>query len=162
MSKYRFDNRTEDEFKADIKHCSKVEQDLMARYVNYLNSLGEGVYTYENNGIDNTGEFIPNDRKVSSEPDFLLKRDGGKPHKVEIKHCNPDRPVFHLKYNHVVSCLMKKATIVNWMGLETDHPKFCVITPEQLEESIKTKKTVVFWAKECYRFNCEEFEWITL
>ena len=160
MSKYRRDARTEDEFKQDIKHCSLVEQKLMQKYVDYLNTLGTDKYTFENNGVDNTGEFIANDKHVSSEPDFILHKNGGRPIKVEIKHCNPHRYVFHLKVNHVTSCIMKKAYIINWMGIATTTPKFCVISPEQLEKSIQKKQPVVFWHKQCYKFNCEEFDWI--
>lgn len=161
MSKYRFDNRTEDEFKADIKHCSKVERQLMQRYVDWLNARNDGVYTFEDHGIDNTGEYIKNTKKVSCQADFILYKDGGRPRKIEIKHCNPYRDVFHLKFNHVAHCLVTDTCIVNWMGVATDHPQFCIITPSQLEASIKKKYTVIFWSKECYRFNNEEFEWVT-
>lgn len=162
MKNYRFDSRSEAEFKEDIKHCSKVEQELMQKYVDYLNLSGDGVYTFANNGVDNSGEYIKDNKKVSSEPDFILYKDGGRPYKMEVKHCNPERDVFHLKVNHVTSCIMKKAYIINWMGVATFHPRFCLISPLDLEESIKKKLPVVFWGKQCYKFNCDEFEWVQL
>jgi hypothetical protein len=158
MSKYRFDNRSPEEFKKHIKECTKLERELMEKYVKWLNSSNKGNYTFIDNGVDNTGEFIVNDKHLSSKADFILYKNNGRPRKIEIKHCKPECTRFHIKLSHIYRCIKEDVCIVNWMGVGGKNPRFCVLTPKILEESLK-RDTVQMWQKETIRFYCSEFDW---
>lgn len=160
MSKYRFDVRSEDEFKKHIKACTLLEKELMQKYVNWLNKTNpDHVYSFKDNGIDNTGEFIKSDKKLSAEADFLLYKNNKRPRKIEVKHCKPECTRFHIKLSHIYKCIADDICIVNWMGVGGKTPRFCILTPKILEESLK-RPVVMMWQKETIRFYCTEFDWI--
>lgn len=158
---YRFDKRTEEEFKNDIENCTKLETVLMGRYVDYLNSRTDKTvdYTFIHNGVDNTGEFIKDDKEVHCGADFILRAPGKLDKPIEIKHCKPKRSAFHLKINHIQQCVKNNVCIINWMGVETDNPQFCILLPSDLEQSLLTGKQVLFWQKKCIKFNCKDHTW---
>jgi hypothetical protein len=132
----------------------------MLRYVNWLNIKNpDDVYSFEDNGIDNTGEFIANDKHLSSKPDFLLFKNGKRPRKIEVKHCKPECTRFHIKLSHVYRCIEEDVCIVNWMGVGGKNPRFCILTPKILSESLK-RPVVRMWQKDAIRFNCDEFDWV--
>lgn len=161
---YRFDKRTQEEFIQDIEKSSKVEHQLMEKYVNWLNIKYPGEYSFIDNGIDNTGKFILNSKDVTLEADFILKhKNQNKPdRKIEIKHCNPDRSSFHLKIPHIEHCVNDDVCIVNWMGVETENPRFCILTPKDLKLLLINGERKQFWHKPCIRCKCNDFEWYSL
>ena len=160
MKNYRFDTRSEEEFKKHIKECTEFEQILMRAYVKWLNDTkGGDQYTFENHGVDNSGEFIEEDKAVTAQPDFVLLKNGKSPRKIEIKHCKPARTRFHLKLNHVKHCIKANVCVVNWMATDTEDPKFCILTPAVLTEALASKTPVKMWNKNCLRFENKECEW---
>lgn len=159
MSKYRFDSRSEEEFKKHIKECSIFERDLMRRYVKYLNSKSTDVYEFEDNGIDNSGEFIGEDKDVDAKPDFVLLKNKSIRRKIEIKHCKPERTCFHIKLNHINRCIEEDVCIINWMGTDTNNARFCILTPDILRKSLETGYRCSMWSKPVIRFYCKDFVW---
>lgn len=158
---YRFDTRTKEQFIEEIATRTAMEQVLMQRYVAWLNTQNKGLYTFVDNGIDNTGAFIEDDKKVKAVPDFVLYKNGTDPKRIEIKHCLPERAVFHLKTGHVNKCIKDDVCIVNWMGVDAENPRFCILTPEQLKLALTQCKHVKFWSKPCLQFKCNQQSWIT-
>lgn len=157
---YRFDHRSEDEFIKDIKECSEFETRLMQLYVSWLNKKSTKKYSFTHTGVDNTGEFIKNDKEVHSGADFLLDCGDGVSHKIEIKHCKPERSRFHLKLSHINKCIDDDICIVNWMGTDTPEIRFCILTPNDLRKLLGICKQVTMWSKECLRINNKDVEWM--
>ena len=160
---YRFDSRSEQQFKEDIRVSSVKETVLMQLYVRWLNQkYPDRKYTYAHNGINNNGDYIPNNSDIDSSADFLLVSPKNSPRKIEIKHCNPERPRFHIKINHINRCIKEDVCIVNWMGVDTDNPKFCILTPAILKEALETGYRTKMWQKPVIRFFCKDYEWHSL
>lgn len=158
---YRKDNRTLSQFKKDIKESSLTERKLMNLYLDFLNSkvTDNNYYYYLDNGIDNSGEFISNDKKVTSDPDFLLCRQGNPNHKIEIKFCKPDTDRFHLKLGHIKRCIKEDVCIINWMGIETENRRFCILTPKELKYWLKNGYHTSMWSKPCIRIMNSKVTW---
>lgn len=54
----RFDFRTKDTFKKDVKFGTLIEKYFFAGWLKVAENQGFDVHNYSNNGIDNDGEFI--------------------------------------------------------------------------------------------------------
>lgn len=158
---YRFDKRSKKDFIKHIKECSIFEKELMQLYVDWLN-LKSKIYSYSDSGIDNSGEFIEDDKKVTSKADFLLHKQGGRDRKIEIKHCKPERSVFHLKTSHVKRCIKEDVCIINWMNTDGPDRRFCILTPKVLAEKLKNGPHVKMWSKDVIRFFNKEYTWICI
>lgn len=158
----RFDHRTKDQFKKDIKEATKIESILMAKYVGWLNKVRDqstAEYTYEDHGIDNTGEFL---EKVDCRADFILKRSGVKNKKIDIKFAKKEVKCFHLKVNQMMQYIQEDVCVINFIGAETDQPKFCIIPPSVLSQWLEHGERVnykVWGGKLCIKFPVEEMEW---
>jgi hypothetical protein len=73
---YRFDNRSVDEFKKDIKFSTRLENYFFTKWLDVCNSLDHiKVNNPRDNGIDNTGEFIANGK--TSGADYMVNLDYG-------------------------------------------------------------------------------------
>lgn len=158
---YRFDKRSEDEFKKHIKECSLFEHDLMKLYVDWLNTK-KNIYTFSDHGIDNSGEFISDSKNVTSKADFTLHTKDKKDRRIEIKHCKPERSVFHLKTSHVRRCIKDNVCIVNWMNTDGPNRRFCILTPKILSEKLEKGPHVKMWMKDVIRFYNNEYEWFKI
>jgi hypothetical protein len=156
----RRDNRNLQQFKQDIKISHKIELELMTIYVNWLNSAKGGGYSFKNYGVDNSGKFIPNDREVSLNADFLLCRDSFSDRKIEIKFCREDYNEFHLKVHQINDYIKEDVCVVNFMGINTNKKRFCILTPTTLKEALNKGPIVTKWSKPCLRFKCKDFAWI--
>lgn len=156
---YRFDKRSPEEFAKAIKDCTLIERKLMEVYVNWLNSTKGEAYTFSDHGVDNSGEFIKDDNKVNTKADFLLHTKGKRDKKIEIKFCRPQLTRFHLKVKQVEKYIKEDVCIVNFMGIESEEPRFCILTPKVLEEALKNNKRVNMWGKLTIRFNCVDCKW---
>lgn len=158
---FRRGNRTKEEFAAHIEKCSITENMLMEIYVDWLNKQSsKDKYTYSHNGIANDGSFIENDKHITADADFVLYKNGGRPRKIEIKHCGPERSKFHIKVRHMKRCIKEDYAIINWMGTDSDNPRFCILTPKILEEKLANGKEVNFWQQPCHRWNNSEVKWV--
>lgn len=157
---YRKDRRSVEQFAKDIKESSLIERELMTLYVNWLNAkAGGSQYTFEDFGCDNSGELIKEEGKVNTKADFLLRKNGIRPRRIEIKYCKRDLPVFHLKISQLVSYTKNDVCIVNWMGIDTPNRRFCIITPTQIQDLLDNGKRFNFWQKPCIQIKTEDCTW---
>lgn len=157
----RRDNRTLQQFKKDIKTAHQIEKDLMGTYVSWLNTSKGNGYTFKDYGIDNTGQFISEDSDVNLNADFLLCKQGQDDRKIEIKFCREDFNEFHLKVHQVKDYIKNNVCIINFMGINTDKKRFCILTPTTLQAALDKGPIVTKWSKPCIRFKCKDFTWIT-
>lgn len=158
---YRFDNRSKDQFIKDIKECSIFEKELMQLYVDWLNK-SKPIYTYSDHGVDNTGEFIEKDGDVNSKADYVLHTEGKRDRRIEVKHCKPERNVFHLKTSHVKRCIKDDVCIINWMNTDGPNRRFCILTPKVLAEKLESGPHVKMWSKPVIRFFNKDYTWINI
>lgn len=158
---YRRDKRTVEQFAQDISECTQVERTLMKEYVDWLNSRQEdkSLYSFQNYGVDNSGELIVEDSKVSTKADFILHKKNYPSRRIEIKFCREEKPYFHLKVNQIKSYIKQDVCIVNYMGVNTSNKKFCILTPSVMENLLKTGQKVVFWQKDCIRIPIKDVMW---
>jgi len=162
---YRKDNRTTEQFAADIKECTSIESFLMKLYVKWLNEnkvRNNIPYTHIDNGINNTGDLIREDNDVDTRADFVLKREGRPDRLIDIKFCRKDYNRFHLKINQIKSYIKNDVCIINFMGIMSPNRRFCIIPPMALQEHLNKKEIILFepWGyKEVLRFLENEFEW---
>lgn len=165
MKKTRFDNRTKKEFANAIKECTDIEQTLIKVYVDWLNSNldpNQPQFTFSNNGIDNTGKFISHCKDVDCRPDFILHREGKPDRKIDIKFARKHSDQFHVKIQHIQEYLRTDTCIVNFMGIDQEDPKFCILTPQDIQFWFIYGKLVEYkpWGyKPCIRFKSEDIEW---
>lgn len=164
--KFRKDIRTDKQFEKDIAECTAIEQVLMQKYVDWLNSKlkDNNLYFFEDNGVDNSGNLIRDDKKVSTKADFLLKREGKPNRKIEIKFARKDIDSFHLKTYQLEKYILTDTCIVNFTNSDSDTPKFCILTPKTMSDYLKSGERVVFWQKPCVRFSVkdEKLNWVQL
>ena len=158
------DNRTDEEFAKDIKSCTSIEQKLIQIYVKYLNDTSDTkTYEYINNGVDNTGKFIQDDKKIVADADFIIKHPDFEDKPVEIKFSRKLCSDFHLKLGQVNKYIETNTTVVMFMGIDKKNTKFCILAPSDLQHAIKHNKHIHFKAwggKLCIKFNTSECEWI--
>ena len=79
---FRRDNRSVKKFKEDIKFRTAKEKFLIELYKTEMEAKGHKI-RIENNGIDNTGNFVA---KSSCVADYKIQIDGEKPFLVDIKN----------------------------------------------------------------------------
>lgn len=159
----RYDVRTKEQFKDDIKKATATEAVLMAVYVDWLNTnLDADKYTFSDHGIDNTGEFIEDGKKVTHDADFILQRKGKRNKKIDIKFCREERTCSHLKVSQLDSYVQDDVCIVNFMGLNGTNPRFCIIPPKDIVEWLRVGERVKFfpWGGQlCIKLPNEEMTW---
>lgn len=158
----RYDKRSPSEFKKDIKVATEIEQGLMGDYVAWLNKTkgGDNPYSFKDYGCDNSGEFVQ-DKDVNLNADFLLCRKGFNDKKIEIKFCREDYDEFHLKLHQVTKYIKEDVCIVNYMGINTDKKRFCILTPGTLKQSVEKGPIVTKWSKPCIRYKCKDYTWVS-
>lgn len=130
----RLSGRTVDEFTVDIKQAHKDEKEIVNRYVKFYKSKTGVELTIIDNGVDNSGEFIPVE-KVNDKVDFIV---GGKP--MEIKTIKNDLNKFRLKLDLLKSYLRQDGEVMVVMGWKTKTPQFTVLGKEELNHMIKFGK----------------------
>ncbi len=158
---YRFDKRSKDKFKQDIKEASKTERDILELWLDILQKDGLTRPTYENLAAGRGGEFLK-DADVDSTADFIVEGHG----KIEVKFCNPFlKTRFHLKVGQLKSYIKQAATILIVNGWETDKPEFTLIKSDMMTKIVDTCE-IVNWGgmggKKCYRVPTELFVWRAL
>ncbi len=171
MSIYRMDNRTEKEFKKDIKRSHKTELDIAVRMA-LLDFQTTGKWPeIKPNGSDMSGKFISDENKVTGAPDYLI---GDR--LVEITRADTFcRKVFHEKVAKVNKCIKVNSSLVFVNGFEAfEEPQFIELTPEQIKQfthqaSVAHGTTghptkTGFISKDSYRYEISWFDgiWKTL
>ena len=155
---YRFDKRSKNQFKKDIKEASKTEEEILNLWLDILQKDGLTRPTYSNLAAGRDGGFLK-DADVDSTADFVVEQFG----KIEVKFCNPFlKTRFHLKVGQLKSYVKQNATILIVNGWETDKPEFTLIKNDMMSKIIDSCD-IVNWGgmggKKCYRVPTQMFIW---
>jgi|SRR5689334_2315186 len=155
---YRYDNRSEDQFKKDIKSRTKQERDLFLAWLDLIEKTSGTRPKYTDTGCGQTGELLT-DSQVSMDPDFSVEGYG----KVEVKFSKPllDK-FFHLKASQVKSYLRDGATILMINGSDEKVPQYTMLKAAALQDIIDTCKVIPwtgFGGKPSYKIPVDKFIW---
>ena len=155
---YRFDNRSEDEFKADIKNHTTEERRLFFMWLDLIEKETGKRPGFQDTGCGNDGEFLENS-KVNTDPDFTVDGYG----EIEVKFAKPlIKTYFHLKTNQVKHYCERGATILMVNGAGEEIPMFTMLKPGALQDITKDCKRINFkgfgW-KPAYRVLVSRFLW---
>lgn len=163
---YRFDNRTKEQFKQDIKDCHKDELTIALSICQNIYNEKKIWPLLDTNGCDNSGEFLE-DKNVTSDPDFII--DGVY---TEITKSNTVcKKYFHEKLNKVNKALSDNSennlVFVNGYN-ELISPLFISLNKKELftfSEMAKKKYGVVgmptrngFISKQSLRYDISWFD----
>lgn len=140
--KYRADDRTVEQFKADIIEGNRIELEIIQRYCKITG------HSYVQLGHDD-GEFK---EKSNSIADFIVN---GEP--LEVKFCRNDISRFHLKKHHVDQYIKQGAKILFVMNYD-ETPMYTIIDPK----SVTDYPVKVFWKKLSYFCKKKDFQWTPL
>lgn len=156
--KYRYDNRSEDQFKKDIKSRTQEERALFILWLDLVERISGSRPKYTDTGCGQTGELLT-DKEVSMDPDFNVEGYG----KVEVKFSKPllDK-FFHLKASQVKSYLRENATILMINGARDSVPQYTMLKSAALKEIIDTCKIIPwqgFGSKMSYKIPVDKFIW---
>lgn len=129
MNDYRFDVRSEKQFKKDIKHSHKLEAEIAVRLCIAMHAKNKEWPKLIPTGVDNTGEFIENTSDITLMPDFQIGE-----FSVEIIRsdvvCNR---IFHQKINKVKKALEQGYHTVFVNGYKQEkQPNFLWLDPDSL------------------------------
>lgn len=155
---YRFDSRSEAEFKKDIKASTMTERSLFLLWLDLIEKETGKRPQYKDTGCGKSGEFLK-DEEVSADPDFDVDGYGS----IEVKFSKPMlTKMFHLKTGQVKQYQKKNTTILMVNGTDQDVPMFTMIKPEALAkiaESCDIVPWVGFGGKNAYRIPVDMFIW---
>jgi len=155
---YRFDSRSEEEFKKDIKDRTMEERSLFLLWLDLIERETGVRPKYTDTGCGKKGDLLE-DKQVSTEPDFNVEGYG----KVEVKFAKPNLlKVFHLKENQVRSYHKNNAIILMVNGADDPIPTFTILKPDALKRIMESCKVVPwkgFGWKPAYRINIKDFIW---
>jgi len=155
---YRFDKRSKDKFKQDIKEASKTEETILNLWLDLIQKEGLTRPTYSNLAAGRGGEFLK-DAEVDSTADFEVEGHG----RVEVKFCNPFlKTRLHLKVGQLKSYIKQDCKILIVNGWETDKPVFTIISASMMQKIVDTCEItswIGFGQKEAYRVPTAMFVW---
>lgn len=155
---YRFDERSEEQFKHDIRDRTMEERSLFLMWLDLLEKESGRRPKYKDTGCGKTGEFLA-DGEVSTNPDFEVEGFGH----VEVKFSKPRlKSVFHLKAGQVKQYVKQGATILMVNGTDEQVPEFTMLKPEALKritDSCKVVNWKGFGHKPAYRIPVKQFLW---
>lgn len=155
---YRFDKRSKDKFKQDIKEASKTEEIILNLWLDILQKEGLTRPSYSNLAAGRSGEFLK-DGEVDSTADFEVEGHG----RVEVKFCNPFlKTRFHLKVGQTKSYIKQDCKILIANGWETDKPVFTIINPAMMKKIVdccEVVRWIGFGDKPAYRVPTDLFVW---
>lgn len=140
VNKYKFDNRTKEEFIADMEKGLKAEVDSINTFRKIINNS-----TVENPeivfvGSDEEGKVsYDRDNEVANVdlfPDYLLKYKDDRRIRanfIEVKVCNPHSEECFFKVKQLKQYEeLEKVLILFVMGYNTSSPKFVLVKPEDI------------------------------
>jgi hypothetical protein len=154
----RMHGRTVEQYKQDIKQAHKDERIVIEKYAEYCKKNYGLDLVIEDNGCDNSGEFLNID-EVTSDADFIVN---GK--LVEVKVVRYKLTNFRLKVDSLKSYIKQKAYMLLVVGWKTDNPEFTLLKPKKMIELLKTKKVYTDrdWEnKKVVKVSYNDFDWDT-
>lgn len=112
---YRFDNRSKETFKKDIKFSTMLEVYLFNEWIDRVTNTSDYILeSYDNNGVDNNGEFIDSGQSTLG-ADFIVTMSKGKNNyenlPLEMKWV-PTAGKFTLKKNDLKAYRKENAAIL--------------------------------------------------
>jgi hypothetical protein len=153
---YRMDNRSVEQFAEAIEKATKVERNIIERYVQQFEQRQGVKLKVEDNGCDNTGSLLSS-RKVNTKADFLVD---GIP--FEVKFNNELMSKFRFKAEQLESYLKQGAKVLWVNGYLTKSPMFTIMEREDLEW-IKLECALIpfipWGGKRCYELYSDDFDW---
>lgn len=155
-TEYRKDWRNDKEFENDILLGHKAEKDIINSFANYLREVEGMKVIVEDNGVDNSGAFVAED-KVSTDADFLVNGQ-----LIEVKFMNNLCKEFRFKKDQLRSYIKQDATVLFVNGWQTDEPVFTLMSPEKMKDISETRIARPFqpWGfKPCYFLKAFTFKW---
>lgn len=159
MADYRFDSRSKDQFAADISKCTQEERLLMTLYAAWSEKQTGRKTAFANLGVDNSGDFIEDIKKIGKEADFLLVQMDRPNRKIEIKFSRKSNNRFHIKEGQLKFYAENDTWLIVFNGIETDDMTFCVLSPKMMQEALITGYKCLFWSKKCIRFLNSQLKW---
>lgn len=155
---YRYDSRSEDEFKRDIKSRTQEERTLFLLWLDLVERTTGVRPKYTDTGCGQSGELLQ-DSEVSLDPDFHVEGYG----KVEVKFSKPLlNKFFHLKAAQIRSYQNEGATILMINGSHEDVPQYTMLKPAALQDIMDTCKVIPwsgFGHKPSYKIAVNKFIW---
>lgn len=158
---HRFDFRSKDEFKRDIKSSTITERELFMAWLDLLEKDTGTRPVYKDTGCGKDGEFLE-DNQVSADPDFYVEGYGN----IEVKFSKKiltDK--FHLKVSQINQYQKKNTTILMINGANEDTPTFTMLKPEALNKISETCEQVSwsgFGNKMSFKIPVSMFIWRAL
>jgi len=158
MNKYRFDERSEAEFKKDIKKHTMEERALFLLWLDLVEKETGSRPKFQDTGCGKNGDFLE-DNEVSTDPDFEVDGYG----LIEVKFAKPLLTRnFHLKANQVRAYAKKGATVLMVNGSDEDIPTFTLLKADTLKAIMKDCPVVPwkgFGNKSSYKIDVKRFLW---
>ncbi len=167
MTDYRFDNRSKNQFKKDIKDGSSKEAFIAVRICIDEYNKSKRWPKLIPNGVDFTGQFIKNSNQVNSDPDFKINN-------ILVEITRSDvvcKRYFHQKCGKLDRCAKEGYDLVFVNGYDpSKEPEYIRLSGNILDGFIqlaKKKYGVVphpgggnygFTNKQAYRFDLSLFE----
>jgi hypothetical protein len=166
VDNYKFDNRTKEEFIADMKKGLSAEvqsinifrdilnnSDVENPDLVYVGSSEEGKISFDNNNeIANVDLF----------PDYLLKYKESRRIRanfIEVKVCNPHSRECYFKVKQLEQYKeLDKVVILFVMGFATDNPRFILVNPEEILEL--DIEPVNVYGKSTIKVPTDRFNWL--
>lgn len=151
---YRIDKRTLEEFKADIKESSKLEEKLLQRWLKTENLP----IIYEFTGCGPDGEYLT-EKDVTTRADFRVPNIGN----VEVKFSKKElQTFFHLKVQQIDSYIKQKCLILMVNGANTQKATYTLLNNKYLKY-IRNNCVIINWygfgGKASYRCLIQDFTW---
>lgn len=133
FDQYRFDIRTKEQAMRDIKMGTKRQNLVVKAFIKYWEKVFGETPKVEDNGCDNTGEFLEQD-KVSADADIKLNG-----HLLEIKTIHGYPKELWLKKDHIDRLIKDGAHVLLCIGDFTNRKDiyFTTIFNDQLKEIVK-------------------------
>lgn len=144
---------------ADIKQASHDERVIIELYADFVKRKHGRDLVIEDNGCDNTGEFLEIDQ-VNKNADFIVNG-----HLVEVKTIEQKLSTFRLRLYAIEAYIKQKASMLLVYGWKTDNPEFTMVTPTMMRNWLRSKPISIArdWEnKKVMKFSRDEFVWLDL
>jgi hypothetical protein len=160
---YRMDNRTKEQFIADIQKGNERERLAVCLFKNFLRREFGFTGDIVENGVDMSGDFIEDERKVNTGADYVV---GVNKLPLEVKTSTGHNTTIYLKVKQIDSYIRQGASILYVNGIERENPAFTFWTVEDLKEIKRSCEQViptnnVNGGKLSYKINALHYGWST-
>lgn len=164
VNKYKMDDRTEEEFIADMVHGLQNEVFAINRFKEILNKSNVENPEIVHVGSDIEGKICYDEGEIANIdlfPDYLLKYKEDRKIRfkfVEVKICNPHSDYAYFKVKQLNQYKELGSVLILFvMGWETKYPLFILVSPDSiLQLGIKPE---MIYGKETIKVHVTDFDW---